>query len=69
MEETLESINKQLSIVLDNQQLIFDKLVKLIEITTSIKNTAFLENYLADVAGTITAEAGLVDIIKGIKKK
>lgn len=69
MEEASESINKQLEIILDNQQLMFDKLVQIVKIVTSIKNTAFMENYLADIAGTVTAEAGLIDAVRGIKKK
>lgn len=29
----------------------------------------FLRNYLADIAGTITAELGLVDILNTLKKR
>lgn len=67
IQEKLDKIIKNQEILNKNQVAIYDLLLR-IESKMPSGEKEFLRNYLADIAGTITAELGLVDILNEIKK-
>lgn len=68
IEEKLDKILKNQEILNKNQLAIYGLLLK-IENKMPSGGKEFLRNYLADIAGTVTAELGLVDILNTIKGK
>jgi hypothetical protein len=68
MEDKLDKILKNQEILNKNQLAIYGVLMKIEEKLPS-GGKEFLRNYLADIAGTITAELGLVDILNTLKKR
>lgn len=62
MEEKLDQILK-------NQQIIYDKLIEILNLINKTNNSAFAQDYLANIAGTVTAEIGLADIVRSFKPK
>lgn len=68
MEDKLDKVLKNQEILNKNQLAIYGVLMKIEEKLPS-GGKEFLRNYLADIAGTITAELGLVDILNTLKKK
>ena len=67
MEDKLDKVLKNQEILNKNQLAIYGVLMKIEEKLPS-GGKEFLRNYLADIAGTITAELGLVDLLNAIKK-
>lgn len=59
--------------ILKNQEILnknqLDGVLMKIEEKLPSGGKEFLRNYLADIAGTITAELGLVDILNTLKKR
>lgn len=68
MEEKLNQILKNQEILNKNQLAIYSLLLE-IENKIPSGGKEFLNNYLADLAGTATSEFGLVDILKAIKRR
>lgn len=68
IEEKLDKILKNQEILNKNQLAIYGLFLK-IENKMPSGGKEFLRNYLADIAGTVTAELGLVDILNTIKGK
>ena len=68
MEDKLDKVLKNQEILNKNQLAIYGVLMKIEEKLPSGEKE-FLRNYLADIAGTITAELGLVDILNTLKKR
>lgn len=68
MEDKLDKVLKNQEILNKNQLAIYGVLMK-IEKKLPSGGKEFLRNYLADIAGTITAELGLVDILNTLKKR
>lgn len=70
----MEEIENKLDLVLRNQEvlnknqlIIYSQLLE-IEGKFSSDSKEFIRNYIADIAGTVTAELGLIDILNSIKK-
>lgn len=68
IQEKLDKIIKNQEILNKNQVAIYDLLLRM-ESKMPSGGKEFLRNYLADIAGTITAELGLVDILNELKKR
>lgn len=68
MEEKLDKIIRNQEILNKNQIAIYNTLQDLISKFPS-DGKEFMINYIADIAGTVTAELGLVDILNTIKGK
>lgn len=70
MEDTnkLDLILKNQEILNRNQITIYRELLLVESRLFKSESKEFLRNYLADIAGTVTAELGLVDILNSIKK-
>lgn len=68
MEDKLDKILKNQEIINRNQVTIYRELLLVESRLFKSERKEFLRNYLADVAGTITAELGLVDLLNAIKK-
>ena len=68
MEDKLDKVLKNQEILNKNKLAIYGVLIKIGEKLPS-GGKEFLRNYLADIAGTITAELGLVDILNTLKKR
>lgn len=67
IEEKLDRVLSNQEILSRNQLEIYRKLVEIDSQIYKDSKKEFLRNYLADVAGTITAELGLVDLINSLK--
>lgn len=67
IDEKLDKILENLDILSRNQLLIYKRLVDIDNQIQSDSKKEFLRNYLADIAGTITAELGLIDLVNDIK--
>lgn len=67
MEEKLDLILKNQEILNKNQVTLYRELLLVESRLFKSEGKEFLRNYLADIAGTITAELGLVDILDTIK--
>lgn len=71
----MESIEEKLDKVLKNQEILNRNQIAIYNLLQSLKRKVpsdgkeFMINYIADIAGTITAELGLVDILNAIKGK
>lgn len=71
----MESIEEKLDKVLKNQEILNKNQIAIYSLILRIEekmpsgSKEFLRNYLADIAGTVTAELGLVDILNIIKGK
>lgn len=68
------TIDEKLDKILTNQEILsrnqFEVYRAIMEVDYKIHKDSkkeFLRNYLADIAGTVTAELGLVDILNSIK--
>lgn len=61
-------MEQKLDQILKNQQSIYDKLIEILNLIKKTNSTAFAQDYLANIAGTVTAELGLNDILRNIKK-
>lgn len=68
MEDKLDLIIKNQEILNKNQLTIYNLLVH-IEKKLPSDGKEFVINYVADIAGTVTAELGLVDILQAVKSK
>lgn len=68
MEDKLDLIIKNQEILNKNQLAIYNLLVHIEEKLPS-DGKEFVLNYVADIAGTVTAELGLVDILQTVKSK
>lgn len=68
MEDKLDLIIKNQEVLNKNQLAIYDLLVH-IEKKLPSDSKEFVINYAADIAGTVTAELGLVDILQTVKNK
>lgn len=68
MEDKLDLIVKNQEILNKNQIAIYDLLLY-IENKLPSDGKEFMINYVADIAGTITSELGLVDILQAVKNK
>ena len=68
MEDKLDKILKNQEVLNKNQLAIYGILLKIEEKLPSGGKES-LRNYLADIAGTITAELGLVDILNTLRKR
>ncbi len=68
IEEKLDKILKNQEILNKNQLAIYGLLLRM-ESKMPSGGKEFLRNYLADIAGTVTAELGLVDILNMVKGK
>lgn len=68
MEEKLDLILRNQEILNKNQLAIFAELLEIEKMLPS-GGKEFLRNYLADIAGTVTAELGLIDLLKVFKKQ
>lgn len=68
MEDKLDLITKNQEILNKNQLAIYNLLVH-IEKKLPSDGKEFVINYIADIAGTVTAELGLVDILQVVKNK
>lgn len=68
IEEKLDKVLKNQEILNKNQLAVYGLLLK-IESKMPLGGKEFLRNCLADIAGTVTAELGLVDILNAIKEK
>lgn len=68
IEEKLDRILKNQEILNKNQLAIYGLLLKM-ENKMPSSSKEFLRNYLADIAGTVTTELGLVDILNTLKGK
>lgn len=68
MEDKLDKILKNQEIINRNQVTIYRELLLVESRLFKSESKEFLRNYLADTAGTITAELGLVDLLNAIKK-
>lgn len=64
----LDLILKNQEVLNRNQITIYQELLLVESRLFKSEAKEFLRNYLADIAGTITAELGLVDILSTIKK-
>lgn len=71
----MESIEEKLDKVLKNQEILNRNQIAIYNLLQSLRKKVpsdgkeFMINYIADIAGTITAELGLVDILNAIKGK
>lgn len=63
-----KELEDKLNLIIENQQCIYALLRKILSRIEESDDKAFTKNYLADVAGTVTAELGLADLVRGIKK-
>lgn len=61
-------MDEKLDKILENQQAIYNKLSEIFELLQKIDKHAWISNYTADIAGTVTAELGLTDMLRSIKK-
>ena len=68
MEDKLDKILKNQEIINRNQVTIYRELLLVESRLFKSESKEFLRNYLTDIAGTITAELGLVDLLNAIKK-
>ena len=68
MEDKLDKILKNQEIINRNQVTIYRELLLVESRLFKSESKEFLRNYLADIACTITAELGLVDLLNAIKK-
>lgn len=68
MEDKLDRILKNQEILNRNQLTIFREILAVESRLFKSESKEFLRNYLADIAGTITAELGLIDILNTMKK-
>ena len=68
MEDKLDKILKNQEIINRNQVTIYRELLLVESRLFKSESKEFLRNCLADIAGTITAELGLVDLLNAIKK-
>lgn len=71
----MESIEEKLDKVLKNQEILNRNQIAIYNLLQNLRKKVpsdgkeFMINYIADIAGTITAELGLVDILNAIKGK
>lgn len=68
MEDKLDKILKNQEIINRNQVTIYRELLLVESRLFKSESKEFLGNCLADMAGTITAKSGLVDLLNAIKK-
>ena len=68
MEDKLDKILKNQEMINRNQVTIYRELLLVGSRLFKSESKEFLGNYLADIAGTITAELGPVDLLNAIKK-
>lgn len=68
MEDKLDKILKNQEIINRNQVTIYRELLLVGSRLFKSESKEFLGNCLADIAGTITAELGPVDLLNAIKK-
>lgn len=68
MEDKLDKILKNQEIINRNQVTIYRELLLVESRLFKSESKEFLRNYLADIAGIITAELRLVDLLNAIKK-
>ena len=68
MEDKLDKILKNQEIINRNQVTIYRELLLVGSRLFKSESKEFLGNCLADMAGTITAELGPVDLLNAIKK-
>lgn len=64
----MDSIDDKLDKILANQQDIYNMLTDIVKLIKDVDSKAFLHDYLANIAGVVTAEVGLNDLIRGFKK-
>lgn len=68
MEDKLDLILKNQEIINRNQVTIFRELLDVESRLFKSDSKEFLKDYLANIAGTVTAELGLVDLLNAMKK-